>query len=914
MNSAKYLVLLKINGEFCDKTSEIKTCNYNSFENKYEIVFNNSHKTYHYNNNNILFFNKPKIITPNSVKLTHNTKVLYNIKNIYSFDNQYLHIIYDNGFEKTYKNSEINIESSCLSNKASSQVLKYLKLVANEISLKTEDGYKILSPQYEEMEKFIGENSACAKYLSGSQQNKIHDDDLVIFPFGSNASQTTAVKTALTNQISIIEGPPGTGKTQTILNIIANLIIRGKTVQIVSNNNSATENVYEKLCKQNYGFLVAQLGRKGNKEKFIKTQSGKLPNLQDWEMNNELKAETNSKINNISQQLDSAFKNQNKSAKLKQELSDLKTEQTYFNKQCENTNIPIIKCKPYIKSFLLLKLWKCFEKNSFLLRLFNSIFFIFCFGIKNKNCLNFNTSTIISIIKRNYYILKSSELNKEISKTQNNLNKINSKKLLDEYVNLSSKIFKDFLFQKYGKNTIRRKFNEDDLWKNPNDFVKEYPVVLSTTYSARNNLGSKRNRFVFDYIIMDEASQVDVVTGTISLSIAKNAIIVGDKKQLPNVIKKGDEHKADDIFSNFNINKNFDFSKNSFLSSVSKIIPNVTSTPLKEHYRCHPKIIEFCNKKFYNSELIIMTKDSGEKDTLKVYKTVMGNHARGFVCQRQIDEITQNILPNLQEKKSDIGIIAPYNEQANEIYKNVKNDEILISTIHKFQGREKGTMIMSTVEDEISPFVDDKNLLNVAVSRAINHFYIIVNPNKINEHTNIGDLVNYIEYNNFEIIESDIYSIFDYLYKQYENEKLKILKNSKKVSIYDSENLMYYQLTKILKENNYTDLDIIPHLPLKEIFKDLTKLNTEEYNFVTNTDSHVDFMIYNKITKRPILAVEVDGYYLHKEGTKQQERDILKNGVFEKYHFPILRFKTNGSNEEKIILSKLKDILKKPTT
>ena len=41
------------------------------------------------------------------------------------------------------------------------------------------------------------------------------------------------------NQISVIQGPPGTGKTQTILNIIANILMQGKTVQIVSNNNSA---------------------------------------------------------------------------------------------------------------------------------------------------------------------------------------------------------------------------------------------------------------------------------------------------------------------------------------------------------------------------------------------------------------------------------------------------------------------------------------------------------------------------------------------------------------------------------------------------------------------------------------------------------------------------------------------------
>ena len=46
-----------------------------------------------------------------------------------------------------------------------------------------------------------------------------------------------AVEMAITNKISVIKGPPGTGKTQTILNIIATAIINNKTVAVVSNNN-----------------------------------------------------------------------------------------------------------------------------------------------------------------------------------------------------------------------------------------------------------------------------------------------------------------------------------------------------------------------------------------------------------------------------------------------------------------------------------------------------------------------------------------------------------------------------------------------------------------------------------------------------------------------------------------------------
>ena len=76
-------------------------------------------------------------------------------------------------------------------------------------------------------------------------------------------------------------------------------------------------------------------------------------------------------------------------------------------------------------------------------------------------------------------------------------------------------------------------------------------------------------------------------------------------------------------------------------------MPQVPQTMLREHYRCHPKIINFCNQKFYRGELIIMTEDHGETDVLSAIRTVKGNHARNHYSQRQIDVIRKEILPTL---------------------------------------------------------------------------------------------------------------------------------------------------------------------------------------------------------------------------------------------------------------------------
>lgn len=92
---------------------------------------------------------------------------------------------------------------------------------------------------------------------------------------------------------------------------------------------------------------------------------------------------------------------------------------------------------------------------------------------------------------------------------------------------------------------------------------------------------------IYDYLIMDEASQVDIATGALALFCARNVVIVGDTKQLPNVVKKDIKVRAESIFEKFNIHEGYKYTK-SFLESILSVIPNVIQTLLREHYRCHP--------------------------------------------------------------------------------------------------------------------------------------------------------------------------------------------------------------------------------------------------------------------------------------------------------------------------------------
>ncbi len=910
MNSNRQMIIA--NGRII--TEDIIELKYNATTQKYEITFKNQ-KTYSYNPKNVHWLKEPVVLDPSNYHLSHNGTALWNIRAIYVFadiNRRYWHICFENGSARDYAEEDLQIEKSVFDNEAAKNVFNYLQRSAELCNLKTENGEKLLPLQYEGID-FIDETSALAVYLNPDLYGEISVKlPYLIFPFGCNASQFNAVKNALENKLSVIEGPPGTGKTQTILNIIANIVIAGKTVQVVSNNNSAIQNIYEKFSEYGLDFIIASLGRSSNKTKFLTSQTDLYPDFSSWFSAEAESPEFVEEIKTLSEQLVRVFDLQSELAKTKQELNQIILEQRHFEKYITETDLPDrtkIIMRKTVNSSDILKLWeRCqryadSEKSvSFFFKLKSRFKYGMCKWDFYKN----KPEHIISALHALFYRAKEEELQRKISFAKSSLKSINAQQLLNDMQAKSMQYFKHRLYIKYSKNESRPIFIGDDFWKKPYEFQAEYPVILSTTFSSRSSLYSRAK---FDYAIMDEASQVDIPTGALALSNAKHAVIVGDSKQLPNVITDEDRKIADAIFKSFELPQDYNFAENSFLSSLCKVIPNAPRTLLREHYRCHPKIINFCNQKFYNGNLVIMTKDCGESNVLSVIKTSIGNHSREHMNQRQIDILTTEVLPKIESAPGSIGIIAPYNNQVNEIKRQLPDNGITTATVHKFQGREKDTIIMTTVDDKISDFTDDPYLLNVAISRAKKRLILITSGNEQTDGQNIRDLVDYIEYQNCTVTDSALYSVFDYLYSQYTRARQDYLKKHKRVSAYDSENLMYALITEVLSESERNDLDVICHQPLNMIIRNPHLLSDEECRYAMNSSTHLDFLIFNKISKKPLLAIEVDGYSFHKSGTRQAKRDRMKNSILDKYGIPYIRFATNGSNEKELLRQKLDSIL-----
>jgi len=725
-------------------------------------------------------------------------------------------------------------------------------------------------------------DTALHAYCSGKSKDRDLPGSL-IFPFGLNESQLLAVERAFSSQVSIIEGPPGTGKTQTILNIVANILIQNKTVAILSNNNTAVSNVYEKMDRQGLGYLIARLGSTENREQFFAT-----PVSSSEEILADLPPERT--INDILQQVKKHLNIINQVALLKAELDELSIEHSYLQQWQEQS--PKFVANSY--RFSSRKTTDLMAYVHYLsdrrVGLKNRIDLLLNFRILRVKPLKNQEKrlALFTSLQLSYYEKAIREKQNALSEYNKILEVSNFDILLGQLASLSMVYLKKYLREHVSTTTS---FTAETYRDDFECFIKRFPVIGSSTHSIINSIGKGA---LLDYVIIDEASQQDIVPGILGLGCARNVVVVGDRKQLPHVpvihpVTPPAEH--------------YNCEKYSLLDSVCMLFGEAAPvTLLKEHYRCHPKIIQFCNKQFYDNALIPLTTDSGEA-SLSLVITAKGNHTRNFSNLRELESIEGHYW----DEESSRGYIAPYNAQVN-LAQTVLPTDFVKSTVHKFQGRECDEIVFSTVLDKKRSsqlgrniaFVDDPNLVNVAVSRARNRFTLVTGDDVFEKHgRHIAALIRYIKYyaSDKEIFESPVISAFDLLYSEFDKslERLNSRLNPED-SRFKSEQIAASLLRDILSQEKYRSMMFHSQIALNQLVAVAQgDYSSRELSFMRNRAS-CDFVIYYKVGKTPLGVVEVDGSY-HLESA-QIERDELKNSILKKCNLPLLRLRTIDSNIE----------------
>jgi very-short-patch-repair endonuclease len=273
-----------------------------------------------------------------------------------------------------------------------------------------------------------------------------------------------------------------------------------------------------------------------------------------------------------------------------------------------------------------------------------------------------------------------------------------------------------------------------------------------TTLSLKQNFPLQAS--LFDYVIVDEASQCQLAYVLPAAYRAKRLIVVGDPNQLPPITNM-DEKQEESLAMHNGLD--FQTLEKRKITSVNysaydffaDVVGSDAIKLLNEHYRSHPEIARWFNESFYSSELKVLT-DISNFDTDKrsiVWVDVVGNaeqpqNGSSWLNRAEADKAI-DLLGELIEAGKTVGVVTPFRAQAERVRVLAQRKfsrELLhqakfkSSTAHGFQGDERDVMIFSCVlADGVSPraarwIQSERRLINVAVSRARERLIILGSP------------------------------------------------------------------------------------------------------------------------------------------------------------------------------------------
>ena len=76
---------------------------------------------------------------------------------------------------------------------------------------------------------------------TSSDENGLPDDTPLLEVLPMNSEQEQAIRQAMSSRLTIVTGPPGTGKSQVVTNLLVNAAWTGKSVLFTSKNNKAVD-------------------------------------------------------------------------------------------------------------------------------------------------------------------------------------------------------------------------------------------------------------------------------------------------------------------------------------------------------------------------------------------------------------------------------------------------------------------------------------------------------------------------------------------------------------------------------------------------------------------------------------------------------------------------------------------------
>lgn len=576
-----------------------------------------------------------------------------------------------------------------------------------------------------------------------------------------NTEQSSAIKTSLSQNLTVITGPPGTGKSQVVTNLIVNLAWKGKKAIFSSKNNKAVDVVEKRVNGLTNKPIMLRMGSNQGTNviiAFLTSMLNHVPARQTDKNEYEEIKKIYDKLQSQIQQLNQAKKD---FVNTRNELDLLEQCICPFRNKWDKYMISIDESCVFEletginQSLLLYDRTRKSQQNIFVKMFWGFLskprIEAYRISIDKLNlCLNkygfakidyLSThskeeifSSALKMLEEMKRILKYNELRCEFSKLQA-LEEID-KQLLGvkkEQSEMAHHLWSQWV-KVFGLNipytlrslvsqymaTLRladgdNNFTNVDLeLKNIQKKLREIlPICAVTSLSVKSRIPLIAG--MYDMLIIDEASQCDIPSILPLLYRCKSSVIIGDPKQLSHITGLSNQQDRN-LLGKHEVNAKWSYNAISLYDFAASICDPLNIVQLKDHHRCHGDIIEFSNKEFYQGALRVATNYSSlrRENQLGVkWIDVQGNTYRPHSGSAYNDKEINCIIEQLKHLvvnnyRGSIGVVTPFKAQAERINRALEsesnlynsllsNNMFLADTVHKFQGDERDLIIFSTV-------------------------------------------------------------------------------------------------------------------------------------------------------------------------------------------------------------------------
>ncbi len=556
-----------------------------------------------------------------------------------------------------------------------------------------------------------------------------------------NDSQEIALAWAATAPLTVITGPPGTGKSQTVTAIIADAWRRGETVLLSSTNNTPVDDVLDSKASEVDEALVL---RTGNAEK-RQQLSGRLRAL--------VNAASACAADPVASSLAEATLTRHQAAHVLQQCAEVARDMQNAAVRRDETRASVWADDPQppdsLRTSIRSRATKAARTRWRWLRRRRTASLLELAGITNP-----------ATTAR--HILEWVDAEDSFDQAERRLvafQQANRDDPLHSFNEASER------WRTVSRAAVRNRVRNglaagagsllrlaDSLHESAprRDAIERAMVHVkgwaTTALSTRPNFNCRAG--VIDLVVIDEASQCNLAQVLPLAYRAKRLVVVGDPQQLAPVVTAnaeelralattaGTSHQA---LAAAHLTYGEDSAYTAF---AARFHPEPLL--LDEHYRCHPAIIRYCNQQFYDNKLKVLTRVSRNGDRARglEWHEVVGRTEPGptgsSLNHAEADAVVSWVLASGLAPEC-IGVVTPFRAQATRIRQLLKQrghgafDAVRVGTAHTFQGGERDTMVFSTVISTdamvgtVAWLEGERNLINVAVSRARQHLVVFGN-------------------------------------------------------------------------------------------------------------------------------------------------------------------------------------------